>query len=89
MEKGFRGEHFEHISVFKGERAILSGIPGFRPDSEGSGAGKGIISRISGKGWEGMCTAVASQRAWWLNRIEAILNDLSGKQWNWNNGKSS
>ena len=36
-----------------------------------------------------MCTAVVSQSAWWLNRIEAILNDLSGKQWNSNNGKSS
>ena len=26
MEKGFRGDHFEHISVFEGERAISSGI---------------------------------------------------------------
>ena len=36
-----------------------------------------------------MCTAVVSQSAWWLNRIEAILNDLSGEQSNRNNGKSS
>ena len=31
-EKGFRGEHFEHISDFEGEREILSGIPGYFPD---------------------------------------------------------
>ena len=31
-EKGFRGEHFEHISSFKGEREIPSQIPGYFPD---------------------------------------------------------
>ena len=54
MEKGFRGDHFEHISVFEGERQILSGITGYVPDFECVLAGKRIIS-IFGKEWsEGM-----------------------------------
>ena len=34
-----------------------------------------------------LCTTIVGQRSWWLKRIEAILNDLCGKQRNRNNGK--
>ena len=32
MEKGFRGQHFEHISGFEGEQEILGGNQGYFPD---------------------------------------------------------
>ena len=32
IEKGFRGQHFEHISGFEGEQEILGGNQGYFPD---------------------------------------------------------
>ena len=34
IEKGFRGEHSEHISGFSGKKEIVSGILGHFPDLE-------------------------------------------------------
>ena len=50
IEKGFRGQHFEHISNFEGEREISSGIPAHFPDLERIRADKGILFR--NREWE-------------------------------------
>ena len=49
-EKGFRGEHFEHISGFSGKRTILSWILGHFPNLEWIRADKAILSR--NREWE-------------------------------------
>ena len=51
IEKGFRGEHFKHISGFPVKREILCGILGHFPNLECIRAEKAILSR--NWEWEG------------------------------------